>query len=150
VCVADCVPVVIADRRRRVAAVVHAGWRGTCVGVVAEAVEIMAEGGVPASDLVAALGPAIGPCCYQVDGRVRTAFLAMTPDAAAWFADDEPGRWKLDLLSANADQLRDAGLAAEAIHVAGVCTADHLDLCYSHRREGETAGRMVAAARLTG
>ena len=145
--VADCVPVLLADRRGGVVAAVHAGWRGTCAGVTAQAMETAVAMGADPAEIVAAVGPSIGPCCYQVDEKVRHAFLAMTPDAAAWFAEDGPGRWKLDLWRANAEQLEAAGVPASSIHISRVCTAERLDVCFSYRREGATTGRLVAAIR---
>jgi YfiH family protein len=146
--IADCVPVLLADRRGRAVAAVHAGWRGTVANAAGAAVAALESIGVPPADLIAAVGPSIGPCCYQVDEAVRTRFLAAGTDAFRWFAADGAGRWKLDLWQANADQLVAAGLAPGDVHVAALCTFKHPAVFFSYRRDGVSTGRMVAAIRL--
>jgi polyphenol oxidase len=146
--VADCVPVLIADKGRRAVAAVHAGWRGTTAGVCGATVEEIAGLGVPTSDLLVVVGPSIGPCCYQVDAVVRDAFLAAHRRADDWFVPDEAGKWKLDLWQAAVDQLVEAGVLRTNIAVAKLCTADHPQRFFSFRREGGT-GRQAAAIRLT-
>lgn len=147
--IADCVPVLIADRQRRVVAVVHAGWRGTAAGIARETVNRVRDLGIPPADLVAVIGPSIGPCCYQVDRAAKDVFDAAQGNAARWFAPDGPDRWKLDLWQATVDQLTEAGVTPASVHVARLCTADHPRTFYSFRRD-RAEGRMVAAIRARG
>lgn len=144
--IADCVPIVMADRRRRAVAVVHAGWRGTAAGVVGATLDVLESLGVPASDLIVAVGPSIGPCCYQVDPPVRERFGMLA--SGAWFVADGPGHWRLDLAKANYDQLVAKGVRGEDIALAGECTSHRPETWLSFRRDGADSGRMVAAIRL--
>jgi hypothetical protein len=140
---ADCVPVLLADPARGVVAAVHAGWRGTAAGVSSAAVAAMVrQCSSQADDLVAAIGPAIGPCCYEVDRPVFQAF-APWPWRDRVFNPLRSGRWMLDLWNANRQQLIDAGLRATAVYAAEMCTACHSQAFFSHRRDRIT-GRMVA------
>jgi YfiH family protein len=146
--VADCVPILIADARGGAAAAIHAGWRGTCAGIVRSAVAAMAkEFGSDPANLVAAIGPSIGPCCYTVGRTVLDAFSqagASDGHVARWFAPDGSGLLRLDLWTANRDQLLDAGLPADRISVCGLCTQTHHQVFESYRVDGERAGRMAA------
>lgn len=145
---ADCVPVLIADRTGRGVAAVHAGWRGTAQGIAAKTVDAMAETfGSHPRDLVAAIGPSIGPCCYEVGPEVRAGFAASSAAPAPWFAQGAGDRSWLDLWRANAEQLADRGVPTAAIHVARLCTACNPGTFFSYRRERARAGRMLAAIR---
>jgi YfiH family protein len=152
VMVADCVPVLLADRRSGAAAAIHAGWRGTAAGVVGRAIALMvARFGTRPEDLTAAVGPSIGACCYEVGPELVDAFLAAGHDRAsvdAWFGvmrlPDGRGSLRLDLWRATVDQLRGAGLSPSGIHACGLCTQTHADVFDSYREYGTNAGRMAA------
>ena len=147
---ADCLPVVLFDPRHRQLAAAHAGWRGTVQGVSPAAVQSLTGAGSAPADLVVAIGPSIGACCYEVDAPVVESFQAAFPAAwEAWFTPKGPGKWMLDLWQANVDQLRQAGVRPERIEVLGLCTGCRPDLLFSYRRE-RGAGRLVAVAALPG
>jgi YfiH family protein len=143
--VADCVPVLLTDRHRRAVAAVHAGWRGMAAGAIGAAIAALREAGIDPRDLVGAIGPSIGPCCYQVGEAVRRTFREAWPEANDWLRADGAERWKLDLWAAASDQLEQAGLVPGAVSVARLCTAHHPEQFWSYRRDGTAAGRMVAA-----
>lgn len=145
---ADCVPVLLADRHGRAVAAVHAGWRGTAGGAVIAAVHALAERfHVNPADLVAAVGPSIGACCYEVGPDLAEHFSAH-PEAPRWFSSE--ARPHLDLWRATRDQLTRAGVPAAHVHVAELCTFDHPAQLYSYRRDGARAGRLVGAIRCAG
>jgi YfiH family protein len=139
---ADCTPVLLADPRTGAVAAVHAGWRGSAVRAASAAVDALAETfGSRPGDIVAGIGPAIGPCCYQVGQEVREAF----GDRQALFADGH-----LDLWEANRQALVDAGVPPEQIEVAGICTRCESERFFSHRANGgQPAGRFAALIRLS-
>jgi len=164
---ADCVPILIADSRTGAVAAAHAGWRGMAARVPLVTVEaLVAEFGVRESKLIAAVGPSIGPCCYEVGGEVRDRFAAAgfsEWELTRWFANEAPslptnppmpglnrrareGHWFLDLWTAARDQLRSAGVREDRIFVAELCTSSHDAFC-SYRRDGDRAGRLAAAIR---
>lgn len=149
--VADCAPILIGDRRRRVVGAAHAGWRGTVQRAVMAAVSGMQEHfGSRAEDLVAAIGPCLGACCGEVGPEVVDAFreAGHPPDAVVrWLTPGTGDRSVLDLARANRDQLEMAGVPAAHIHVAGLCTRTHATILHSHRSDKERAGRMVGIIR---
>jgi YfiH family protein len=150
--VADCVPILLADLRTGVVGAAHGGWRGTAAGVGRAAVEALErEFGSRPIDLVAAIGPSVGPCCYEVGELVREAFAQAgtgSEQMDRWFKKDGSDRLFLDLWGATRDQLEAAGLSPERIHVAGLCTMTHRDRFYSYRADGPGTGRMAGAIRM--
>jgi YfiH family protein len=165
---ADCVPLLIVDRRTGAVAAAHAGWRGLAAAVPRAAIEaLQREFAARPSDLVVAAGPSIGPCCYEVGEDVMRCFLNAGFAAATlarWFLDralptavnpSMPGRraevrvnhWYFDSARAAGDQVQSAGVPADQIFLAGLCTASHPGALCSYRRDGVGAGRMAAVIR---
>ena len=166
---ADCLPLLLADRRTGAVAAAHAGWRGLAARVPEVVVgALVREFGSRASDLIVAIGPSIGACCYEVGLDVRDAFRAAgfaDRDLARWFVErprptpENPSmpaiseirranHWFFDSWAAARFQLERAGVPPDGIHVAALCTASHPDLFCSYRRDGSPAGRMAAAIRV--
>lgn len=166
---ADCIPVLVADRRLRVVAAFHAGWRGTVSRIVESGVGRMRlEYGSRPEDLIAAVGPGIGACCYAVGEEVFSSFESQFnyfEDLFREVYDSDPVRTKypmlfltqrapghspigpslhLDLIEANRRQLLAAGLSARSIKVVGGCTSCQRELFFSHRSSKGHAGRMMA------
>ncbi len=139
---ADCAPVLLFDRARQAIAAVHAGWRGTALGIAAKAVRVMKERfSTRPEDLTAAIGPSIGPCCYEVDKPVFEAVSLQGESEQVLRPGRREGRWMFDLPLANRIQLEREGVPKGQISVAGLCTCCRRDLFFSHRRDGEKTGR---------
>jgi len=146
---ADCVPVLLIDPKTPAVGAVHAGWRSTVLNIVGKTVgKMQSSFGSDPGRMIAAIGPAIGPECYEVDepvmGPVRAAFPFWN-DVASPKGNN---RWNLDLVKLNRLELLQAGLAAENIHSLGVCTSCRRDMFYSFRAEGRT-GRMLSVVMIT-
>jgi hypothetical protein len=166
---ADCIPVLVADRKKRAVAAFHAGWRGTLARIVENGVGRMRlEFGSRPEDLIASIGPGIGQCCYAVGEEVQGQFESQFDDAPELFRevyDSDPVRQKypmlflsarppghsdlgpgmhLDLAEANRRQLLAAGLRKGAIFLTGQCTGCHTDRFFSHRTERGFTGRMMS------
>ncbi len=168
---ADCLPIILVDRKRRALGVFHAGWRGTVKRIAEKGVgEIRKHFGSDPRHLMAAIGPGVQGCCYEVGEEVRVKFEAQFAYASTLFREvkeSDPVREKypllfltarapghgelpmklfLDLIEANRRQLMDAGLRPRNIDVVGPCTTCHTELLFSFRAEKGVTGRMMAAA----
>ncbi len=169
--IADCLPIILADRKRRAVGVFHAGWRGTVKRIVEKGVgEMRKHFGSDPRNLVAAIGPGVQACCYEVGEEVRTKFESQFSYAGGLFRElkeSDPVREKypllfltarapghselpvklfLDLVEANRRQLLAAGVPAKNIDAAAPCTACHTELLFSFRAEKGVTGRMMAVA----
>lgn len=138
---ADCLPVVIVDPTTRAVAAVHAGWRGVVAGIVPKALASMKlEFGSRPEDLEIAIGPGIGPCCFEVGPEVAIQFAPFFPER-----DDLTVRTKVDLAETVIRQLGRNGVSEEQVSVCRLCSCCEPALFESYRRDREKAGRMVAA-----
>lgn len=147
---ADCIPILFYDPARRVVAAVHAGWRGTAAGIASAAVERMKDvyGSNP-PDILAAIGPGIGPDCFETHEDVPNAMTAALSTAVLQHIKiKENGKFAVDLKNINAMRLLQAGLDPAHIAVSDVCTACRPDLFWSHRKLGTSRGSMAAAIQL--
>jgi YfiH family protein len=164
---ADCVPILLVDPKERAIAAIHAGWRGTLARIAQKTVgEMRRHFGSNPANILAALGPAIGACCYEVGTELVTEFTSQFADAEEYFDEPRTGeepnplQWlnkmppghqpppknvRLDLRKANRSQLVAAGLRNANIFVSDLCTACHTDLFFSYRKEGANSGRLLAA-----
>lgn len=143
---ADCMPILLLDPVNRAIGMAHAGWRGAVQGIGPRLVAAMAESyGSKPQNLLAALGPAIGPCCFEIGPEVAEAFSSLGTDTecARWL-HYRNGACTGDLGALNRDLLLRAGLAPEAVRSADLCTRCRADLFYSHRRDQGNTGRMAA------
>ena len=163
---ADCVPILLVDPKKRAVAAIHAGWRGTLARIAEKTIgEMRMHFGSNPADILAALGPAIGGCCYEVGTELVTEFASQFPDAEDYFDEPRTGeepnplQWlnrmppghqpppknvRLDLRKANRAQLLAAGLRDANIFVSNMCTACHTDLFFSYRREAARSGRLLS------
>ena len=136
--VADCVPVLLADPSSGRVAAVHAGWRGVVAEVVGAALR-----GMDPSKTIAAIGPSIGPCCFEVGADVAETIVAKTTPAAIARRDDARGKAYVDLRRGIRAQLVALGLAGDAIEDVDGCTRCDATRFYSFRRDGDSSGRLV-------
>ena len=147
---ADCIPVLLYDPVRRVIAAVHSGWRGTAAGIVTRAVERMGQvyGSRP-ENILAAIGPGIGPCCFETHEDVPNAMMAAVASPALPFIKiKENGKFSVDLKGINAKRMELAGLDPANIAVCRDCTACMEEKYWSHRRQGTERGSMAAVIEL--
>ena len=139
--VADCVPVFLYEPLKRIIGLVHSGWRGTVENILSNAIKLMQKNGAESKDIRCFLGPAIGICCYEVDGEVAKKF----DDKAK--VKMEERKWRVGLHEQIRLQLASVGVQKKNIRSSEICTYE-LQGYHSYRRDGENAGRMFAFLRL--
>jgi purine-nucleoside/S-methyl-5'-thioadenosine phosphorylase / adenosine deaminase len=146
---ADCVPVLVYDRRRRAVAAIHAGWRGAVAGIVPKTIQLMVSRfSIAESDLRVSIGPSAGPCCYEVDEAVLAPLRGGWSEWPSVLQDDRGTKARLDLKVLVQRQTAHIGLRPEHITAVNLCTICHSELFYSYRREGRVNGTMLSGITL--
>ena len=147
---ADCVPVLLYDKKGRAAASVHSGWKSTLKSIAEQAVNTLKDGfEVDGRDLICVIGPSIGKCCFEVDADVYEEFAVLWPDEK-YFTTTGTGKWKIDLREIIKDTLVRAGVPEENIHTSTVCTKCRRDLFFSYRGDNGKTGSLAALMHLKG
>ncbi len=141
---ADCVPLLFYCPDSGIIGMAHAGWRGTVGSIGPQMVERMVRRGARRENILAAIAPSIGGCCYEVDEHVVDPLRRTLSDLNGVIRPSPAGKWMLDLKSANRKLLLKAGIREENILATGWCTSCHREYFYSHRRDQGRTGRMVA------
>ena len=139
--IADCLPVLFTDRSGSVVAAAHAGWRGLAAGVIHNTVAAMDAAGIEAGEIIAYIGPGIGPGAFEVGDEVREAYVGRDPGAAYAFNSHVPGKWLADLPSLSRRALERCGVTS--VYGGTLCTYSNPQRFYSYRRD-KVAGRMAA------
>ena len=146
---ADCTPLLFVDTASRAVGAAHAGWRGTVEKIGAETVKRMGEEfGTNPRNIIAAIGPAINKCCYEVDEPVAEKFRALNLDGDKFIFPKENGKYMIDLIETNRQILISAGVPNENIILSDVCTRCSSDLIWSHRATGGKRGGMCAVLQI--
>jgi polyphenol oxidase len=142
---ADCVPVLLVAPEKRIAAVVHAGWRGSLAGIAAKMVHFLnAEHGIAPEGVEAAIGPAIGPCCYEIKEDVSRPLISRWGKIAHGCVENREGKTFLDLRRLNRLTLEQSGVPSKQIFDVGPCTSCASEDFFSYRREGKETGRQIS------
>jgi len=132
------------DRRRKVVAAIHAGWRGALAGIVPNTIERMAGTfSIRPCDLRVSIGPSAGPCCYEIDQAVLEPLRSSRQDSTRYLRHDQGIKARLDLKALVRQQAAETGIPPDQITVVNVCTICHPTLFYSYRREGRVNGTML-------
>ncbi|KQC10505.1 MAG: hypothetical protein APR62_11980 [Smithella sp. SDB] len=141
---ADCVPIFLVDRIKKIIAVVHAGWRSTALGITAKVIRLLIDKYhcLPC-DILAVIGPAIGKCCFDLDAAAADDFCKQKNHEAFVFPGKRQNKYAIDLAEANRRQIMNCGISESNIDVSDFCTSCRQDLFFSHRGSGGITGRQV-------